>query len=74
MNSITFSNGVIIDSSQILSVESNQQRIKFPGGIGELEHLLKGRPSGLMIHLRDGSAVEIKAGQTQLMIHTNDKH
>lgn len=72
MKSIVFSNGVMIDSAQILSIESNQQTIKFPGGIGEVEHLLKGRPSGLSIQLRDGSAVEIKAGQTLLTIYASE--
>ena len=72
MNAICFSNGVIVDSSKIVCIESSQQTITFPGGIGEVEHLLKGRPSALVIHLRDSSVVEIKAGQSILTIHINE--
>ncbi len=68
MKMLAFSNGVTVDSSEIVSVESNQQTIQFPGGIGEVKHLLLGRPSSLVIRLRDGSAVEIKAGRAQLTI------
>lgn len=72
MNTFSFSNGVTIDSSQIVSVESNQQTIQFPGGIGELARLLLGRPSALTIVLRDGSSVEINAGHTQLKIQNHE--
>ncbi len=70
MNSLSFSNGVTVDTAQILSVESNQQTIPFPGGIGELEHMLQGRPSTLIIRLRDGSKVEISAGHARLSIQS----
>jgi hypothetical protein len=72
MNTLNFSNGVTIDSTHIVSVESNQQTIQLPGGIGELEHLLRGRPSALLIRLRDGSAVEINAGHARLNIQVQD--
>jgi hypothetical protein len=72
MQTLTFSNGVIIDSAQIISVESNQQTIQFPGGIGELKHLLDGRPSGLLVRLRDGSTVEINSGTSRLKIESDD--
>ena len=70
MQKMTFSNGVTIDVAQIFSVESNQQRIEFPGHLGEVEHLLEGRPSSLLIRLRDGSTVEINAGTTRLRIES----
>lgn len=66
MNLLVFSNGVNIDATQIVKVESNQQTILFPGAIGELQHLFDGQPSSLLVHLRDGSSVEIKAGNTHL--------
>ena len=72
MQTLSFSNGVTIDSSQIVSIESNQQSILFPGESGELDHLLDGRPSGLQIRLRDGSTVEIQSGTSRLMIQSND--
>jgi hypothetical protein len=50
MKTLRFSNGVIIDATQIATIESNQQSINAPGAIGELQHLLKGRPSTLTIH------------------------
>ena len=68
MTTLSFSNGVTIDAAQILRVTSNQQTIEFPRDAGELEHLLQGRPSMLMIHLNDGSAVEIKGGNLRLNI------
>lgn len=72
MSTLSFSNGVTVDSSNILRVESNQQSIEFPGGIGELEHLLLGRPSGLLIRLRDGSTVQINAGNAILKIQSKE--
>ena len=72
MKTLTFSNGVTIDTAQIISVESNQQTIPFPGQIGELQHMLQGRPSTLTVLLRDGSAVEIKAGRTKLGIRSDE--
>ena len=72
MQTLSFSNGVTVDSSQIVSIESNQQSIQFPGDIGELDHLLDGRPSGLQIRLRDGSTVEIQSGTSRLMIQSQD--
>lgn len=72
MQTIAFSNGVTIDCDKIAHVESNQQKIQFPGDIGEMAHLLAGRPSGLLIRLRDGSTVEIKAGDQRLEIHSGD--
>ena len=72
MATLTFSNGVKIDSTQIVSVESNQQVIQFPGDVGELQHMLMGRPSMLTIRLRDGSVVEINAGHSRLSIQTGD--
>ncbi len=71
MQTLTFSNGVTIDSAQIVSVESKQQVIQFPGDIGELEHMLHGRPSSLLIRLRDGSSVEINAGHARLNIQSD---
>ncbi len=73
MTTLSFSNGVIIDASQIVSVDSNQQSIQFPGDIGELEHLLLGRPSSLIFRMRDGSVVEINAGSSQLRVQKQDK-
>lgn len=72
VKTLSFSNGVRIDASQIVTIESNQQTIQLPGGIGELEHLLQGRPAGLLIHLSDGSTVEINAGQTRLRIQQDE--
>lgn len=72
MKTLTFSNGVTIDSAQIISIDSNQQSIPFPGEIGELQHMLQGQPSILTIRLRDGSEVEIKAGHTKLGIRTDE--
>lgn len=72
MNTLSLSNGVTIDSTNIVSVESNQQMIQLPGGIGELEHLLQGRPSALSIRLRDGSAVAINAGHARLNIQVHE--
>jgi hypothetical protein len=72
MQSLTFSNGVMVDSAQIIAIESNQQTIQFPGGIGELQHLLDGRPSSLLIRLRDGSTVEISSGTSRLKIESQD--
>ncbi len=69
MQTISFSNGVTIDCAQIVCIESNQQKIMFPGDIGELAHLLDGRPSGLLIRLRDGSTVDINAGKKRLEIY-----
>lgn len=71
MQTLTFSNGVTVDSAQIISVESKQQVIQFPGDIGELEHMLHGRPSSLLIRLRDGSSVEINAGHSRLNIQSD---
>lgn len=68
LQKLSFSNGVAVDYEQIVCVESNQQRIPFPGGVGELKHLLDGRPSNLRMHLRDGSIVEITAGTVRLQI------
>lgn len=68
MKLLRFSNGLSIDSSQIVTIESNQQSFGFPGAIGELEHLLQGRPGGLVVHLKDGSNVKIIAGQARLSI------
>lgn len=68
MQMLKFSNGVMIDSAEILWIESNQQRIEFPGQIGELTHMLKGQPAGLLIRLRDGSVAEINAGAKRLGI------
>jgi hypothetical protein len=73
MQTISFSNGLTIDCSQIICIESNQQKIQFPGDIGELAHLLDGRPSGLLIRLRDGSTVDINAGNERLVIHPTDQ-
>ena len=72
MQTLSFSNGVTIDASQIVSINSNQQSIQFPGDIGELDHLLEGRPSGLQIRLRDGSTVEIQSGTSRLMIQSRN--
>ena len=68
MKLLSFSNGVTIDSSQIVSVESHRQIIRFPGEIGEVEHLLRGRPCSRVGRLHDGSVVEINAGHSQLKI------
>jgi len=65
---LTFSNGIAIECSQIVFIESNQQRIPFPGSAGELAHLLDGRPSNLLVRLRDGSTVNINAGTVRLQI------
>jgi len=72
MQTLTFSNGVKIDTAQIISVESSQQTIELPGLIGELTHLLEGRPSGLLIRMRDGSTVEINAGNARLRIESSE--
>lgn len=66
--SLSFSNGVAIRCSQIVSIESTQQQISFPGSLGELSHLLEGRPSSLLVRLRDGSTVQVNAGHTYLQI------
>lgn len=68
MQTLIFSNGVSIDAQQIIWIESNQQKIEFPGAEGEIRHLLDGQPSGLSIRLRDGSLVEINAGAKRLSI------
>jgi hypothetical protein len=65
---LSFSNGVTIKYSQIDCVESNQQRIAFPAGAGELMHLLEGRPSRLSVRLCDGSNIDINAGNVRLSI------
>ena len=70
---LSFSNGIAIDCSRIVSIESNQQQIMFPGGIGELSHLLDGRPSNLLIRLHDGSTVEIRAGTVRLQIQMSSE-
>lgn len=69
---LSFSNGVSIEYAKIVCIESNQQRIPFPGGIGEMAHLLDGRPSRLSVQLRDGSTVDINAGSVRLQIHVTD--
>ena len=74
MKTLSFSNGVRIEASQIVSIGSNQQTIQIPEELGELEHLLQGRPSGLLIRLGDGSTVEINAGQSRLKIQKDDNH
>lgn len=70
MQTLSFSNGITIETSQVMWIESNQQKIEFPGEINEVKRLLDGQPSGLLIRLRDGSTVEIKAGTTRLGIRT----
>lgn len=65
---LLFSNGIEIPCAQIVCIESNQQQIMFPGSDGELSHLLGGRPSNLLIRLRDDSTVDINAGKTRLRI------
>lgn len=69
---LSFSNGVSIKYSQIECVESNQQRIVFPAGAGELMHLLEGRPSRLSVRLCDGSNIDINAGDVRLEIQITD--
>lgn len=70
MQKFRFSNGITIESPEVLWMESNQQKIEFPGELNEVKRLLDGQPSSLMIRLRDGSTVEIKAGATRLGIQT----
>jgi hypothetical protein len=65
---LSFSNGIAIECSRIVCIESNQQQIPFPGSVGELTHLLDGRPSNLLVRLHDGSTVEINAGTVRLQI------
>ena len=72
MKRLSFSNGVTIDSRQIVSVESKQQVVCFPSENDELEHMLRGRPSTLIVRLHDGSVVEIKAGHSQLQILSDE--
>jgi hypothetical protein len=69
MRTLNFSNGLLIDASKISSIVSNQQEMKSLGDIGELQHLLNGRPSSLTIRLIDGSVVTVNAGGERLSIH-----
>lgn len=68
MRSLTFSNGLTIDSEKIVTVVSKRQVIQFPAEIEELQHLLDGRPSSLLLILKDGSNIEINAGSERLQI------
>lgn len=71
MKTLKFSNGVTVDAVEIVSVVSNRQTIHFPAEIGELQHLLDGRPSSLLLILKDGSSIEINAGNSRLKIESD---
>lgn len=66
MKTLALSNGVTIDIAQLVTIVSNQQEIHFPDELNELQHLLDGRPSSLLLILRDGSTVKIDAGDREL--------
>ncbi len=68
MKSLAFSNGLTIDWAKIVTVASKRQVIQFPAEIEELQHLLDGRPSSLLLILTDGSNIEINAGSERLQI------
>lgn len=68
MNNLSLSNGVMIDIAQLVTIVSNQQEIHCPDELNELQHLLDGRPSSLLLILRDGSTVKIDAGSSELKI------
>lgn len=68
VNTLVLSNGVMIDIAQLVTIVSNQQQIHCPDELNELQHLLNGRPSSLLLILRDGSKVQIDAGNCELKI------
>jgi hypothetical protein len=71
MKTLKFSNGVTVDAMEIVSVVSNRQTIQFPAEIDELQHLLDGRPSSLLLILKDGSSIEINASNSRLKIESD---
>ena len=66
MKTLKSSNGIAIEVAQIVRIVSNQQVIEFPKEIEELQHLLNGWPSSLLVMLTDGSRVEFTAGSERL--------